>query len=52
MKPATYFSDGAAERTRTSKRHFESLVEMSRKFSLADAETALHIWAARYILRA
>jgi hypothetical protein len=28
MKPATYFSDGAAERTRTRKRHFDKPIEM------------------------
>ena len=34
MKTATYFSDGAAERTRTHKRRFEKAVEMLGEFSL------------------
>ena len=34
MKPATYFSDGAAERTRTRKCHFGKAVEMLGRFSL------------------
>jgi len=34
MKTATYFSDGAAERTRTRKRHFAKAVEIVGEFSL------------------
>jgi hypothetical protein len=34
MKTATYFSDGAAERTRTRKCQFEEVVGISGEFSL------------------